>query len=219
MIVKGFWHIYMVNHWYSIVSDQLRILISSGLYDRSEVINISCIGTPVELSHLQRMIVDQHPKLRICFHSEDPLLYEFPALRLIEQDKGEYFGYYFHTKGVTRPFETIIQHWRGWLNESVLNRWKVHYDKITLGFDVSGVNYLRHPDHFSGNYWWFNRNYINRLPRVDKMDINNRYHAEQWICVAKRKQFSMPFLEPGDGVFRMEYQRPLPQVIRIGAKD
>ena len=57
--------------------------------------------------------------------------------------------------------------------------------KIEEGYDVSSVNYLKSPDHFSGNNWWFNRKYINRLPKISAMNHAYRWGAEQWICKTK----------------------------------
>jgi hypothetical protein len=212
MIIKGFWHLYLINHWYSIVTDQLRIMLNSGLYDASEEIVIGCLGDDLQRGLLQRLIINQYPKLRIRYSSEDPTKYEFETLKLIESDKGDYVGYYFHTKAVTKPDETIINHWRAWLNEAILNRWEHHYLHVCElgGYDVSSVNHClppKHPEHFSGNFWWFDRAYIDRLPRIDSLNKNNRWQAEQWICKSKHKKvFAQEFVEPGSGVFNMLYK-------------
>jgi len=203
MIVKGFWHCYLVNHWYSICIDQMRILLDSGLYDRSEEINIGCIGTPEERALLQKLFINQYSKLKVKYFSNIPERYEFPTLKLIEDDKSKYVGYYFHTKGVTRPNETIINHWRAWLNEAILNRWQEHCERVENGYDASSVNYLANPNHFSGNFWWFNRKHISKLPKVLSLDLDNRFHAEQYICMRKGKYFYNEFVEPGVDVFKI----------------
>lgn len=208
MIIKGFWHVFVVNHWYSIVADQLRVLISSGLYDASEQITLGIIGTDQQqLDYLQWMILNQYPKLRVGYVSHRPEDYEFRTLKLIEDDKGVYAGYYFHTKGVSDPADTIKAHWRAWLNEAVLNRWREHYEMILRGFDVSSVNHCqppKHPEHFSGNFWWFNRKYINRLPAVDSLRWTHRYDAEQWICCGHGQYYAAEFVEPGRDVFEIK---------------
>jgi len=204
-MIKGFWHIYMINHWYSIVTDQLRILLTSGLYDASYVINIGCIGTESEKNELKKWFVDLYPRLKIKYFGSDPEVYEFPTLQLIEDDNDEYIGYYFHTKAVTKPSESVINHWRAWQNESILNQWRQHADHVLHEYDASGVNYLKSPDHYSGNYWWFDRSYINRLPKIDTLDYKNRYHAEQWICMCPKKNiFKGEFKEPNRDVFIMK---------------
>jgi hypothetical protein len=208
MNIKGFWHIFMINSWYAIIVDQLRTMLTSGLYDACEEINIGCIGTEENLGLLKRLVVDLYPKLKIRYYSSKATEYEFPTLRLIENDNNDYVGFYFHTKGVTRPNEPIITHWRLWMQEVILNRWIEHCDRVcTCGWDVSSVNRMYNPDHFSGNFWWFNRTFINKLPKIDTLNHKYRFHAEQWICMAEGRMYAEEFVEPGEDVFIMKYKK------------
>ena len=205
MIIKGFWHIYLVNHWYSIVSDQLRTMINSGLYDLCEEINIGCIGFPEEKALLEKLFVNVYPKLNIKYYSQEPMDYEFPTIKLIEDDKSDYVGFYFHTKASTKPYDAIQNHWRVWLNESILNDWRKHCNNVSSNFDVSGVNHCLSPDHYSGNFWWFNSKYIKHLPKINTLNKSWRYHAEQWICMGKGRYFKGDFMEPGRDTFIMQH--------------
>lgn len=215
MIIKGFWHIYLINHWYTIVTDQLRIMLTSGLYDASDIINIGCIGDVKERDLLKRLIVDLYPKLHIRYENDRPEDFEFETLKLIEADNSRYAGFYFHTKAVTKPRDAIQNHWRAWLNEAILNRWEKHYWNVSEGdYDVSSVNHCmppKHPEHFSGNFWWFDRGYINELPRIDSLNKANRWVAEQYICKSKNKHlckyYAVEFVEPGSDVFVMNYNK------------
>lgn len=206
MKVKGFAHLFLSGHWYTVFSEQTRILLTSGLYDECEEIRIGCIGSQTEKAFLQKYFVDVYPKLKIKYHSENPLEYEFPTLRLIVADNSEYVGFYFHTKAVTRPFEVPINHWRSLMNESILNRWQAHRVRVESGFDVSSMGYLKSPNHFSGNFWWFRRSYIDKLPAIDSMDLSYRWGAEQWICRGNPNFYADPHVEPGDAVFTMKYK-------------
>jgi hypothetical protein len=206
MKIKIFVHIWAINHWYTVFTEQMRILLTSGLYDACEEISISLISSPAERYLFEMYFVDCYSKIKFKVWSEQPGNYEFPALRLIEADDSQYAGLYFHVKGVTRPFETVIQHWRSTLNEAILNQWQTHYQNILNGYDVSSVNFRQSPDHFSGNFWWFNREYIKRLPPVNGLDLTNRWHAEQYICMAQGKFWYPPFIEPGDNLFQMQYR-------------
>lgn len=207
MIIKGFAHWYLINDWYAIVAGQVRILLTSGLYDACEEINIGCIGFPEDKALLEKFITNLYPKIKIKYYSVDPGEYEFPTLRLIENDNSPYIGFYFHTKGVTRPFEPNIINWRLWLEEAILNRWREHANRVETYYDVSSINEMKSPDHFSGNFWWFRREYINRLPKIDTLDKTNRWHPEQYICMCKdRKTYSKEFIEPGRDTFLMQYK-------------
>lgn len=206
MIIKGFAHWYLINHWYTIVTDQMRVILTSGLYDACKEINISCIGFQEEYILLEKYFIELYPKLKVRYFSTNPEDYEFPALKLIEDDNSDYIGFYFHTKAISRPFETVINHWRAWLNEAILNRWVEHATRVEGYYDLSSVNEMKSPDHFSGNFWWFNRAYINRLPKIDTLDHKNRFVAEQWCCMCKdRKVYSKEFVEPGRDVFLMQH--------------
>jgi len=200
-MIKGFWHVCLVNHWYSIVVEQMRLLLTSGLYGACESINIGCVGDIAERVLFEEYIVACYSKLKLCFWSADPKNYEFPTLQLIEKDSGDYVGFYFHTKGVTKPGDTMANHWRTVLEEATLHQWKKHWLNVVSNlYDISSINFLtapKHPDHFSGNFWWFRRDYINRLPQISTLDRRNRYWAEQWICMSKEKRlYSSPFKEP-----------------------
>lgn len=207
MKIKIFYHLYAINDYYTVFTDQLRIMLTSGLYDACEEINIGFIGFAEDKQLFDRLFVALYPKLKVRYYSGEPMEYEFPTLKLIEDDISAYAGLYFHTKGVTRPFEPIISHWRSYLNEYVVNRWREHYKNVCDEYDASSVNFLRSPDHFSGNFYWFNRDYIFKLPKIDDLDKNNRYQAEQWICMCEDKHiFSKEFKEPGRDVFKIQYK-------------
>ena len=207
MRIKGFYHIYAINNWHSIVTNHLRILLTSGLYNACEEINVSLICFQEDEAVFRKFFSDVYPKFIVRNVSANPMDYEFNALRMIERDNSDYIGFYFHTKGVTRPFEPNISQWNAWISEAILNRWREHAERVsTGGYDVSSVNFLKSPDHFSGNFWWFNRRYITRLPKVDNLDLNNRFHAEQYICMRKRRnQYAGEFIEPGRDVFKIQY--------------
>lgn len=208
-MIRLFCHIFLTNHWYTVFSEQMRILFTSGLYDACEEINIGCVGHPREKEYLEKFFIDLYPKLHIRYFNIDPRVYEFPTLQLIEDCKSDYIGCYFHVKGVTKFNDTIINHWRSWLNESILNRWEEHVSHIKEGYDVSSVNYCcppKHPKHFSGNFWWFNREYINRLPKIDSLNHSNRWSAEQWICKGVGKYYAREFVESGRDTFLVQYK-------------
>ena len=208
-MIKGFWHIYCINHWYTIIIGQLRILLTSGLYDESQEINIGVVGKKEKKEFLERYLLAPYSKLKLGYWSENPKVCEFPTIQLIEQDNSPYSGFYFHTKSVTKIGDNMAGHWRICMEEEILNRWHKHYQNVATGlYDVSGMNFLKSPDHFSGNFFWFDRKYINKLPKVSKLDHTNRWQAEQWICMCPDKRvYSEPFLEPAGRVFVMSYNK------------
>ena len=205
MKIKGYAHILLINHWYSIIMGQIRIMINSGLYDACEEINIGCLGKEDQRFLLEKHVVNIYTKLKIRYYSHDISKYEFPTIQLIENDNSEYVGFYFHTKAVTKPSDTVNNVWREWLNEAILWRWREHYINVAeKGYGASGVNPMHNPDHYSGNFFWFNREYVNTLPKISTLDHAWRYHAEQYICMNKNKHiFEGEFKEPGSDVFKI----------------
>ncbi len=184
MIIKGFWHIFMRNNWRSIVREQMSILINSGLYDSCTSISIGCIGS-LEQKRILEEEIKRFYVVQIKYHSLNAREYEFPTLHLIEEDNSEYVGFYFHTKGVTRPTDTMQPKERKFLNIMLLENWRNHLFIIDTGYDISSVNYLTVPNRFSGNYFWFHRERLNRLPQLSTIDHSDRFNAEKWIYMKK----------------------------------
>jgi hypothetical protein len=184
MKMRLFYHLYLVNNWFEIMAEHIDILKRSGLYDACEKISIGVIGNTGEQQILEGLL-RFNPKMGVSVVSENPMDYEFLTLRLIENDPSEYIGFYFHVKGVTYPCDPIHFKERNFLNEIMINQWRTHVRLIEAGYDISSVNYLTIPNRFSGNYFWFNRSRINNLPRLDTLDLTDRFQAEKWIYSGK----------------------------------
>jgi hypothetical protein len=197
-MIKGFWHIALMGNWYSVVSNQLRIMLYSGLYNECSIIKIGCIGSQKEKDYLERFIVNLYPKLKTCYYSPNLNEYEFPTLGLIEKDKDEYKGFYIHTKGVSKPNDTCTAHWGAWMNESILGAWKYHHKNL-YQHDMSGVNWL--DTYYSGNFFWFRSSIVQTLPKLSTLNKKNRYEAEHWFCgsISPERCFKGAFKECGLG--------------------
>jgi hypothetical protein len=98
MIIKGFWHLYLINNWEFIVEEQLNVLVASHLYDNCAEIKMGCIGTQDQVDKLLKFLYPKM-KFKVCYQTTDPAEYEFATLKLIEQDDWNYIGFYFHLKG------------------------------------------------------------------------------------------------------------------------
>lgn len=118
---------------------------------------------------------------------------------------------YIHTKGITAfkflppygcNFEKykVYKSWRHLLNKCVLEEWKDAHNHINnMGYDTSGAYLTKEPTlHYSGNFWWAQSNFINKLP--DPADNTwwhdlksktsdhwlkhcpDRFKDEMWLC-------------------------------------
>lgn len=186
--VFGFWHVLASNHYKQIVLEQLDQIIASGLYWKSERIYVFCIGGSDELKWLQSILED-HGRFVIFGSSDDVKLYEFPTLIKLQEhaEKNDSFCFYIHTKGVTypkQPRKVQGDYYRMFLMNYVVLKWKECIDMLMKGHTCVGPGWIPEgafPQHYRGNFWWANTDYINTLPRINSMNKTNRFNAEFWI--------------------------------------
>jgi hypothetical protein len=184
--VVGFWHVLASNHYKQIVLEQLDQMIASGLYWKADKIYVFCIGQDVKW--LQSILVD-YDKFVLFGSSEDVKLYEFPTLIKLQEyaEKNDAFCFYIHTKGVTYPEQPRKEqgdYYRMFLMSYVVLQWQKNIDLLMKGHTCSGPGWIPEgafPQHYRGNFWWANSDYINTLPRINTLDTTNRFNAEFWI--------------------------------------
>ena len=107
----------------------------------------------------------KHPKIEFIFYSENIKLHEYPGIEMVKkisinnpQDK----IFYFHSKGITR--KNAADDWVAYLEYFNIENYNLAIDLLNSGYDAVSVEYLQNPKpHFSGNFWWANCNYINKL--------------------------------------------------------
>lgn len=182
--ITGFWHICMVNKYYEIITEQLSLMISSGLYDKSKNIYVSCVGEEQELKKVNDLFLS-YDKIKIESHHTDIKEYEFPAIEnIVKKDLSDSFCFYIHTKGVSYPDSEGGKHWRDYMNYYILERWNDNIEKLEFGYDTCGVKLLGNdfPPHYSGNFWWARGAYLNTLQPITGRGKKDRFLAEMWLC-------------------------------------
>lgn len=178
-------------------------MLYSGLYEKCDYIVVRVAGRGEELA-LAKAHFGEFSKLRFTLSPGKPEDFEFPILEVAayeSQHRDQFAGFYIHTKGVTK-IGLHSDHWREWLNEGTLVRWRENYEKICGGYDLSGPNYL--PDyqngaapHFSGNFFWFNSSYFKDIDFIN-IDRSNRYWAEFAICNKQQRGHSVGWCPTGE---------------------
>lgn len=186
MKIKGFWHVCMINDYEQIIAEQLKLIETSGLYERVDTIYVGCIGKSTV--KVQELFQD-YEKIKIVLHETELLKYEFPTLELIynhsKQDK--FFGFYIHTKGVSWPGNEGGRHWRDYMNYYNIKKWKDCLKMLNKGYNLCGVKLLTEKDppafhvHYSGNFFWFKSSYVEGLKDPFTLNTKNRIEAEMWI--------------------------------------
>ena len=83
---------------------------------------------------------------------------------------------YLHGKGVSRVGDANVQSWIDYMEYFVIDNWKLCVEKLTT-HDTCGVNLQTTPGkHYSGNFWWSNINYLQKLPRFSINNSGVMYH-------------------------------------------
>lgn len=184
--IIGFWHICMTNNYFEIISEQLELLVKSELYENSSYIYVGCLGSKEDFDKVSELF-SKHSKIRLEFNG-DQSQFEFPTLlhfKKVSDSEPEFFGFYFHTKGVSYPGNEGGKHWRDYMNYYCITKWKDNLGKLMEGYNTCGVKLLNNnsfPMHYSGNFWWVNSSYAKTLRPIEVLNKKDRFQAEMWVC-------------------------------------
>ena len=181
-----FYHIYQVNNWKDIYEEQMSLIINSGLYDKAEFINIGINGN---------MILQNNDKI-ICNINPNPEKEESDTLKRLKdfaEKNDDYKILYIHTKGVTIN-SNPVNDWRKYMNYFMIENWK-ECVKYLDNYDTVGCNLLKDHGfgdfpHYSGNFWWANSEYINKL-NYSYLEDSFRFMREFWIGSGSGKMFEI----------------------------
>ncbi|MEI7912168.1 MAG: hypothetical protein WCK77_21245 [Verrucomicrobiota bacterium] len=148
------YHVACIGDWKEVVSEQLSVVKSSGLMN----ISVSLLGTPSDRNYLLALASDLNLELLIEYLSEELDNYEFPAMVLLDRwcrKNPSGCVLYFHTKGVSRPRDTIRKSWRRLMGKYVIEGWMDNCLALEQGYDVVGVNWrnMGKRSHFTGNFF------------------------------------------------------------------
>lgn len=194
--IIGFYHVCMINHYESVLREQIAEIVGSGLYQATHKINVVLSGDKVNATRVMK-ILKQYPKFEVN-QVADIRQYEFPTIKLVrgESDKDEKnYYYYIHTKGVSFPDHTGGKHWRDYMMYYNVTKWQDCVAKLREGYETCGCKLYEHqkgfPKHYSGNFWWATSDYIKRTPRVEELDHSDRFQAEFWMCKGSPKSASL----------------------------
>ena len=193
-----FIHVCMIDEWENILLELLNKIKNSGLYDIIDNIHIGILG---DSNNLKNNIFND-PKIKIAYIDSRIYLFELHTINYIKSfckdilDE-EIYILYIHTKGVRRAGNKIvIDSWREMMTYFLIDCHKDCLKNLSF-FDTIGNNIVNlrgsdknfinknHTLHYSGNYWWTKKTYINKLPYLN-INFNDdlyecRFNAENWI--------------------------------------
>jgi hypothetical protein len=129
-------------------------------------------------------------KIEIINYSDDVNLFEIPTIDLIRtfcEYNNDCEILYLHTKGITHIKHInyiFMKHWRDMMLYFLVNKCTDCFELLKK-YDTIGCNAMTHPcNHYSGNFWWANSNYIKSLNRISDGSFN-KYDAEWWLLSNK----------------------------------
>jgi len=194
-----FIHVCMIENWESIFNDQINTIKKSGLYNICKKIHIGLLGNINNYNN----IIFNDDKFDILYIDTRINLYETNTINFIKYfcSNIEYEVYilYIHTKGVRRAGnENVIISWRKMMEYFLIENYQHCINNLNT-YDTIGNNIVNlfcyninescvnknHTYHYSGNFWWSKKSYIDKLNFLDldlsNSSINTRYRSENWI--------------------------------------
>lgn len=199
-----FYHIYLIGPYtISIVSQQLSLILHSGLLDSCESLNIGVINPNKNLEYnpeLQELIdsfnIDN--KIKILFNisggDERDTAIQFKDFSDKLSEDEEAFILYFHTKGVTHFNQQSMyptKYWRHHMEYFNILRWKDCVCLLRNGYDSCGVLWIdKKTNHeflrdcewedagfYGGTFFWMTTNLIKKID-VSCFSKYGRYSIE-----------------------------------------
>lgn len=190
----------MMNNWKEIVSEQIHKILNSELYKKTDKLYVRVFYEDNQELESFKQLIQGYEKIELSYTNQNE--YEFGALRILKDlsKKENFYCYYLHSKGVSITEETYKKHkpnmsyvdvkkaitsWRHYMEYFLIEKYQECIRYLNKGFDTCGVQLRDTPRtdylHYSGNFWWVNSSYIEKLPEIDSLDTNNRMLAEFWI--------------------------------------
>lgn len=199
-MIKLYYHLAMMNNWREITDFFFESVISSGLYDKCDSIDVVFVGSngkpDFKFSGLGKINLIDGGELRE---------FEFPTLQKLWEESlhNESSIFYFHSKGASfdrarwqdekdiiktqyafrnyqsyRDVESAYAQTRRWLRRCLIDR----FEDCLSCLDSCDVFCLKHKPNlrfFPSNFWWSKSSYVKSLgrPTIRK----DRYDAEMWL--------------------------------------
>lgn len=203
-----FYHIFLENNWFEIVSEQVDVLLKSKLLNNS-TLNVGVVYSnfnELEINKKKLSIIFEKIKnINILYFDSTTSCGECTTLAELKNfcdiSTDEFYVLYIHTKGVTQfnsPREKPVKSWREMMEFFLIEKWEDCVNKLSEGFDCCGINYQDHAANinnqnklikiFNGNFFWSRSSYIKKLDK--NLLFEHRHSSENWISSQNPKVHS-----------------------------
>lgn len=175
------YHIGAVGQYKRIVKEQMDTLISSGLYDKAEILYGYNAPDKCDIEDF----MNSYHKCKLL--PEGAVIgrktYENgtinAALRYLSDKDG--YMFYFHSKGVTKQYHTQ-EDWRKYMMHWNVNKYETCIDILRRGFNTVGVcfaNIMNMKYFYAGNFWWSRTEWFTGKDPIP--EGSDRFQAEWFI--------------------------------------
>lgn len=187
--IYGVYYIGCLGHYLSIVKEQMKCLVDSGLYAQTTKIVVFICSFNENDTSLLGIIEEYDTEKKCVLITTAENVYEKFAInnytsRIQEQQQQQqdasapYYVYYFHTKAVSRGPDTVFDRRRKILNYYTLVLHKLNLELLET-YDAVGCSLTTRPSlHFSGNFWWAKSEHVCTLPPSGDEYLD----PEMYIC-------------------------------------
>ena len=182
MNIEVFYHMYCVNDCVDRFLKTYNKIQESGLLDACNNVNVVLVGDD-KVERYKTKINFLKKVKTTCFSSDTKG--EMNTLKTIQdfcQSAQDVQVLYLHSKGVSRGKNKNIESWVNYMEYFLIEQYSNCLEKLKE-HDTVGVDLYNKPmNHYSGNFWWANSNYINTLPTFEEGLKRGSVNDPRWYC-------------------------------------
>lgn len=213
MKIKVFVHATDITGDINITLEQIELMQTSGLLDKSEVILCSHYNES-NFGNLIQYLSYHTPEHKFRHFDESyKEWYEYTTCLELQKEcnesEEEFYALYIHNKGAfTRTVGNY--NWRKYMEYFCIEKWRECVEKLDEGYDLVGAAYTDNTEefnpnithYFAGNFFWAKSSYIKKCqqlitpPEVNfkpqmKDQPHLRYDLEPWHASGNPKWYEM----------------------------
>jgi hypothetical protein len=202
-----FFHVYLKNDFSHILLSKFKKFKASGLYDNANKIYLTLFGDIERHQEFLSDLKDLYSKIEYAVIVNQEFNNEADTLNFMLKKAEAYDTntpmLYLHSKGVSHNNLAIrknIDAWVRYLDLYTIYQWEECVNSLN-DHDISGPFYTGGDglgQHFQGNFWWANSDYIKKLPRLNKNNIGQYSRGEFWAPSETNKVYAVSPVSPVD---------------------
>jgi len=202
-----FFHVYLKNDFSHILLSKFKKLKASGLYEKTNKIYLTLFGDIEQHQEFLTDLKDLYIKIEYVLIANKEFDNEADTLNFMLKKASEYSSntpmLYVHTKGVSHTHPILkknINAWVRYLDLYTINKWERCIQGLEDN-DAAGPFYTGGDglgQHFQGNFWWANSDYIKTLPRLNPYNIGEYNRGEFWAPSQTNKIYALCDISPVD---------------------